>query len=901
MHVFTDGQGLAGKAVFKTIEDETGKIWFITSGGISAVRGDSIYTPSFNSSLVSHKKYSLLKDIHITKTGDIYATTVGPNSGYFKIEGDDVNFIQFEVEIPSSCKEQLFVMTINGSGHCSGIFQTTRGLACHDTIIEFTSNECEIKVYHNSKFTAGNNHYKTGSYFGKDVISIRNELLVFESGREIQHLKFDSDILYHISYDQKLYVSLRGNGILSIDEELINVDTLLDEGSISFFRFIDCNVIECSDLISGYYLIATKDYSQTGIGEYFSSSIVASPVLVSNDSATVYSNGVFYIYYRVEGVWLENKYEILNASDYSMQFSKVHWRNGFAYFNHGFVDMKNLDSLFYTENFDPKNRIKYRSWASDGSQWLATDHSLYTEYHGLLLKKLDLKGHGRIQSIIDHYGQILLGTDQGLFALNQKSLKLDTLKGSKRVVSLINSDSHGALSFFDDHSLVHYSPTGLCSIDCWFLAEEEIVYDMDPAPDGFLWLSTNLGVYRFKVLICSNSVNLNEIDFFNAPGLRELHVTGESKVFGVKNNSLVELEQPNCRNEIVKRRYLDDQRIKLTRTNHYNRTTELGNISNSIAFDICFDIDQSKFDRMEEVYYRILGFDSVWQVYHGTKINISDLPDGRFMLCFVGLDKFEKWQLLERYTFSKSAFHSSMEIPLIVMFIGVLILSVFGVVYVKLDGNTPLFLGTSNKHIESYHSGASQMSPHFLFNSLNAVKSLVLDSNSKAITYINAVSNQLRETMAITKEVFVPLGAELKRLEAYIEIEQIRQPDLFSYHLIRDDSLDLDRFLVPPMMLQPIVENCIVHAFEGMTNGAFIKVIIKPELDQLNIDVLDNGRGMKLMDKSDDQHVSVGLNNITERLRALSNIQKQKFELSIFSNRENGTTVRLSIPQNINV
>ncbi|MHB9150640.1 MAG: sensor histidine kinase [Thermoleophilia bacterium] len=168
----------------------------------------------------------------------------------------------------------------------------------------------------------------------------------------------------------------------------------------------------------------------------------------------------------------------------------------------------------------------------------------------------------------------------------------------------------------------------------------------------------------------------------------------------------------------------------------------------------------------------------------------------------------------------------------------------------------------------------AQIHPHFIFNVLNTISSACVVDPQVARTVVLRLSSLLRRTFRIRTE-FITLQEELALVREYLEIESIRFPDVISYH--EEVDSETMRCLVPVLILQPLVENCIIHGLQG----SHIRIIIRARLaeQRLQIEVEDDGRGLgdselaALLDESNDLSEGVGIRTTRRRLQALTGEQ----------------------------
>ena len=156
-----------------------------------------------------------------------------------------------------------------------------------------------------------------------------------------------------------------------------------------------------------------------------------------------------------------------------------------------------------------------------------------------------------------------------------------------------------------------------------------------------------------------------------------------------------------------------------------------------------------------------------------------------------------------------------------------------------------------------------QLNPHFLFNTLNAISSLVtLKEADKANAMLVQLSKFLRYSLDNGGDINVPLQQEVEALQLYLKIEQARFADRLTVIIDVDDSVS--RVEVPSLLLQPLVENAIKHAIALSEKGGVIRVRAAPLGDRLNVWIADSGSGQNTQS---DSGSGVGLQNIRERLR----------------------------------
>jgi two-component system LytT family sensor kinase len=185
---------------------------------------------------------------------------------------------------------------------------------------------------------------------------------------------------------------------------------------------------------------------------------------------------------------------------------------------------------------------------------------------------------------------------------------------------------------------------------------------------------------------------------------------------------------------------------------------------------------------------------------------------------------------------------------------------------------------------------ASQINPHFLFNTLNSISSLIRTKPETARMLVGKLSNLLRQRLK-SRDHFVTLREELQSIDQYLDIEVVRfGPQLRVDKQLDPDTLDLR---VPSMILQPLIENSIKHGLTAKLGGGTITLRSFRERAHLVIEVADDGFGMTEAQLRNALTAGIGLSNVNERL---SVTYGANYQLKLTSSTDNGTCARFEIP-----
>lgn len=201
----------------------------------------------------------------------------------------------------------------------------------------------------------------------------------------------------------------------------------------------------------------------------------------------------------------------------------------------------------------------------------------------------------------------------------------------------------------------------------------------------------------------------------------------------------------------------------------------------------------------------------------------------------------------------------------------------------------------------------TQMNPHFIFNALNSVNSFIAQNDERtANRYLTDFSTLMRSVLENSEEDFILLEKEIDLLELYLKLEHSRFKDKFDYELLVDETIEQSQFLIPPMLLQPYVENAVWHGLRYKKEKGFLKVqLLKEDDETIQIVISDNGIGRKKSKELKTDHQkkqqSKGMQNIKQRISILNEMYKDKIDVYIedMYDDKTGTRVILTLKKDL--
>ncbi|WP_243765927.1 tetratricopeptide repeat-containing sensor histidine kinase [Polaribacter cellanae] len=195
----------------------------------------------------------------------------------------------------------------------------------------------------------------------------------------------------------------------------------------------------------------------------------------------------------------------------------------------------------------------------------------------------------------------------------------------------------------------------------------------------------------------------------------------------------------------------------------------------------------------------------------------------------------------------------------------------------------------------------SQMNPHFIFNALNSVNSFIaVNDERNANRYLSEFSVLMRSVLENSDEDFIPLTKEVELLELYVKLEHNRFKDKFDYQINVDKNIKLDQFSIPPMLLQPYIENAIWHGLRYKKEKGNLKISIKQkDVETISILIMDDGIGrkhsQKLKTKNQLKQKSKGISTIQNRIAILNDMYKDRISVEISNVLETGEGTKVEL------
>lgn len=313
------------------------------------------------------------------------------------------------------------------------------------------------------------------------------------------------------------------------------------------------------------------------------------------------------------------------------------------------------------------------------------------------------------------------------------------------------------------------------------------------------------------------------------------------------------------------------------------------------------------FKSIGRIKYRYrLNENELWQHTKNNELTFSNLASGDYRLEIQASNGENAWSKEPAILFIHVSYPFWETTPFYII-VSLLIGGLFFLIY-RLSINRIKSREGLKQQIQNlrFEALSAQMNPHFMFNSLNSIQNFIMQNERKAsVRYLSKFAKLMRMTLNHSQQKNISLSDELDALELYLTLEMLRFDNQFDYEIKLQENLNSSEVIIPALLIQPIVENAILHGIRPMTEKGHILIDISRDENQLQIQVEDNGVGrnlekMKQAGKKADGHDSKGSFITEERIALFAKEFNGKYDFKIFdlklNNQANGTRVNMSIP-----
>lgn len=886
---YTIGSGkLQGIDVYDIHQDQTGNYWVATDNGLYKYDGYSFQIQE-NKEMLSSSLFNLVEN----NKGEIFCHNL--SGQVFKIKDEKM---ELHYQIPKEYLNSDIEIAIRPSDDLVIFSKGIITLNEDTTIIsDFEGNE--LSAF--GKISNVNGTIRFSSRHSNQIFTLTPEGEISATDNPVTALSGES-LSHLISFQGQLF----GFGIESFD--LWNIDDIRDKPIIeskklgpnpTIYRYYPTskNIWSCANTQGVYMIDENLHYTEQN-GKFFPNTFI-STVCEDQEGNTIFGtfgNGLIIMPNQtIQDFKLADKPSSIEANGKDQIFIGSEIGKVFQ------VDQFNEVSLFRN------NQVKN----VEALYAIGDDHLLIGEFNGVVINLLN--GTESILSTSSVKDVFKISKDQYLIASNLYASVLDFSTYELKKINQL-SKRHYCIGREPNSETIYAGTTsGLCLIT----ADSNLIelnYDGAPiiATDiqfnrGNAFIATakyGILVYKGEELIkelnqtnglASDHVNFisflnndllaatqNGFNLFNpdldlkywinnSTGLQSENIVD----FCIRGNELWLLHNEGVQvldmNELKPFNYVPKLHLHSISVNDSIRNPEhkiYSSDQNKFQFNLA--VRTLKFQNEVQYEYRLIGADTNWQTnpYIDHVIEYQSLSSGTYEFQAIARCRNNQSELISFKFEIRAPFYQRWWF-LLIIFIAILLIISY-VFSVRLSRQKTNARRKNELNASKLTAIQSQMNPHFIFNALNSIQDLVLKQDvENSYNYITKFANLVRSTLNYSDKDFIEFESEIKLIELYLSLEKLRFKEDLNFNINNKGITDIS---VPPMLIQPFIENALVHGLLHKTGTKNIEITFELK-DHLVCSIRDNGVGRtkskEINDRQKKDHESFSVNAIKQRFKIL--------------------------------
>lgn len=910
--------GLAGSTVYTMTQDKDGFLWFGTETGLSRFDGTHFMNLSTENGLPDNEILTLFGD----KKGRIWIAPFKVSICYYyngKIHTNENDSLLAQIHL----KGNVYRIAEDDSGNI--LLQENNALH----LIDSSGKVRTIDNVYGNKGRFNNIGPRAGGgfsvFFRDSLYDFKNDVFSGKAylGQISEHMAFSLFSKTCYAYRSKIYemsiVRLKDNAVLRLP---FNLEVLkmvsLNDSLISICRktgswiyninTFKLHAVYLKENTHGFAMIDKERnwwFCTLGQGVFKLNSDFIYNVTIRNDEK------------RMLGVTsvVKSDYGFYLGTDFGRLY-EFNFKNNTPVVRHVFLDQSFDDSspligLGYEKGFGifcgtgamyrlfdingnlktSIDKIAVKQVVDDGEANYVATSSYVLRVNKLDFSKRDTIWSNRATCIYKFRDSLFIGSLNGLYLYRADKSVVDMGKKYavfKNRVSFITASSNGTvwvatfgggIAALKNGKLIrvitqnHGLPSNVCKT---LLAEKD-----------HLWVGTDKGAAKVDIIGDSLIIRkYSEADGLLSDNINVIHEFNGNVFFGTSKGLSYFLNDENnfestCDLNMVS--FLSNGVRYLTEGITYFKHDQ-----NNIQFEFVAISFRSIGDIVYE--YRLIGSDTTWNKTRQNILNYPALPSGNYEFEIVATNKFGKRSETRRVLFTIEQILQE-RIWFRVLLICVLLVSIFmiSLFFIKRNKNKEQEKTAIVKKISELEQLAikSQMNPHFIFNSLNSIQQYVMDKDvAGANKFISGFSRLIRQTLDFSSKQKVGIQEELDYLKNYLELEKTRLESAFYYSIEVDPLLANSGYSIPPMILQPFVENSVRHGVRyRKDNSGHIRIRVTIDENHIYFVIEDNGVGRSQSKNFKSsipiEYQSKGMSLTANRVELLNNSSKQKMQVTI--------------------
>ncbi len=610
---------------------------------------------------------------------------------------------------------------------------------------------------------------------------------------------------------------------------------------------------------------------------------------------------------------------------------------------------RNTDAqIRYLNDWDANTLFVNPKWVSENGNKLSFQQSKSIFLTNLLFKRKNdhvLSGIGNV-NVLDSTGFIhFFKVSKKLFSIIEDqdlNIWLGTLDGAYKIIGT-NYDSIVPVLTADNKSLGRvnnitldkqgnvwlaslgnglfcYTKNKLYEVSKQLSLNSTLINDVEISSDSIIWVATNKGVNSFAYHFENGQIITKDLlSLTTSDGLSSNYVNAleywDGQMWLATNDGITYFNPDNLQSDFQPIQANIQQVIINDSIRSLESINDLKHDENDLLIDFT-GISFRKTSDQPFYKYRLIRNEETptWSFTNNKNVPFKGLLPGSYTFEVKARNKTGEWstepgQLQFKI---KPHFTQTLWFKLLLILLGLLAIGLFVYTIVKRNKKRAEELSQLQKaNLKTREAELAvlrnQMNPHFVFNSLNSVQYFIYENDvEKASYYLSKFSGLMRDSLQYSRHDLISLEEELKFLRNYLDLELMRFPDRFEYKIKVNEEFPVDRYMIPSLLLQPILENAVKHGFKNINYKGLLHIeVIQKNEELIEVNIKDNGPGLNFQTKLNNQrtaHKSLGLEIVQNRIDLLNQSKNDQVAKVHFENINNkaekisGLLVRFILP-----
>ena len=889
---FTIEQGLPSNRVYKILQDYDGFIWIATDKGLAKFDGDSFKNFTIASGLPSNDIWQII----LTRDNKLWFFTRSDKIGY--IQNDSV------YAFPAQNGEFIYPTQINTNLKQIYFKSYNHNYVLNHQkwqIMPINKNDSlhfdPLKLIHNKACYLYNNSLQNKNNTRKIILSdssfqtlkkisitypdlytkgqINDSLIAISSEKGIHFINLNDLIIYHIIkpgiFKKNIYIRAQAT------EQNIQVSTE------NFWASLDTDYhLKNEKIFPEKFHLSTvfKDRQGNFWGTtyakgvyFFSKNALSSQNLLPNEPVQflkIYNDQLFAGILN-KGIYKLNpktgKFEVFyKINDYLFDFLYENDQNFGITANTSTFIKKNGKMVEYKRVGKGLLHLKKKLYAiSERGQITVFNRDLE------LIKTYPIEGSN---DFITLNNQLVCATPIGLFKIVNDSIKRIYFEPNHTAIPVLS------LNKIDNKLIVGTDGLGVYVLDkqqkSQFLKETKgLIVNHIFVQDNNLWLATQKGVFNY--ILKDGQLQLNRI-MRKTDGLISDHINHvvifNNKIYTSNFSGVTSVNQDDIKNLPVQKIYFKS--VSYNGQNIDQNTHISYRKNNNLLFN--FGLIDFTGQEHNRYFYQLLPVQNTWLEIDSKNINFNNLKPNDYIFKVKVVNPYRQ-AFSKSFSFSITPLWWQTSWAHILMVISVLFIF-FSLAYwmrrKELRKQRAKLIAQKQMAEFELHALRSQMNPHFVFNSLNAIQYYINDENyDKSESYLVKFSRLIRMIFEFSRKKSIKLKQEIDLLKSYLNLEKMRFGDRFNYCINIDENLNVEQTEIPTLLLQPIVENAVNHGiFHKKDKGTICLDFRYIDKNSYEIQIKDDGVGLEksaeINKRSLKKHQSRSTQILKDRIKLLN-------------------------------